>query len=124
MNGHSGLQNKRSKTKLFGFNIFLTWLRIFLLTNWRMIGLFLLLITSMTLSRAWIVGKADFVLMIMRVANKDFIDVHDEHESKHCNNHGEWEIAIAMQITRRSNMLIFLIEIQIKVKNSLGDDVQ
>ena len=89
-----------------------------------MIGPFILLVSSMTLSRTWIVGKADFVLMIMRVANEDFIDVHDEHESKHSNYHGEWEIAVAMQITRRSNMLIFLIKIQIKVKNSLGDDVQ
>ena len=89
-----------------------------------MIGPFVLLVASMTLSRTWIVGKADFVLMIMRVADEDFIDVHDEHKSKHSNNHGEWEIAVAMQITRRSNMLIFLIEIQIKVKNSLGDDVQ
>lgn len=124
MNGHSGLQNERPKTKLFGFNIFLTLLGIFLLTNWRMIGPFVLLVASMTLSRTWIVGKADFVLMIMRVADEDFIDVHDEHKSKHSNNHGEWEIAVAMQITRRSNMLIFLIKIQIKVKNSLGDDVQ
>ena len=34
-------------------------------------------------------SKTDFIFMIMRVANQDFIDVHNDEESKHSNDHGE-----------------------------------
>ena len=71
-----------------------------------------------------IIGEADLILMIMRMTDKYLINVHDEHEGKHSDDHGEWEIAIAVQITGRSDMLILLIEIQIKVKNSFGYDIK
>lgn len=82
------------------------------------------IICMMVLCWPWIIGKADLILMIMRVAYQNLIDVHDEHKGKHSNYHSQRQIAIGMQITGRCDMLIFLIEIQIKVKNSLGDDIK
>lgn len=82
------------------------------------------IIYMMVLCWPWIIGKADLILMIMRVAYQNLIDVHDEHKGKHSNYHSQRQIAIGMQITGRCDMLIFLIEIQIKVKNSLGDDIK
>lgn len=48
----------------------------------------MLLILALVMARLWIVGKADLVLMIMRMADKNLINVHNDHKCKHCNYHG------------------------------------
>jgi zona occludens toxin (predicted ATPase) len=46
-----------------------------------------IMMISMMLRRSRIISKANLILMIMGMPNKYFINVHNNHKSKHSNNH-------------------------------------
>lgn len=60
---------------------------------------------------SWIIGETYLIFMVMRVSNKNFINVHNDHKCKHCDNHSKWEITITMKVASRCGMLIRLIKI-------------
>lgn len=75
--------------------------------------------------RLWHIGKADLVLVVMRVADQYLIDVHDNHESKHGDDHGQGQVTIAMQIAATGAcVLVLQIEVHIEVQDCLRDYVK
>lgn len=70
------------------------------------VAMLMLIGLAWILTGLWIISETDFVLMIMRMTNKNFINIHDYHKCKHCNNHGKWEITIAVKVTIGCGMLI------------------
>jgi hypothetical protein len=90
-------------------------------------GLMMVLMTMLALmmqTRLRVVGKTDLVLMIMGVSNEYLIDIHDNHKCEHCNDHGQRQVTIGVKIAGGSRVLARLVEIEIKVVYSLGDDVK